>query len=349
MIPSIASLKSWLSINTAVGCARGCVYCNRTFYGIGDKPEQLVSPQELVTALLADWRFVPNRTPLSINSRGIDPFAPDVREQTLKTLDELSARGLHNIAGLITRGPVHPEDVARIAALKNLRVVVLFSFSGLPREFEPTSYQDAPKIASLTRLNDAGVPVIFYLRPIIERVNDTPETLSRLFKIAGQYTRAIVRESVRPNATINATLTALGVTLTAEQGSGDAMGRKILSGTSRDRINTAYEEAKIAIPLFKKTSCAVSYLFEEPDYNAHWSNAERFCATSCPAEQRARCATHQTPSDTRDTIAKAELSVRVLARAVETVEELSYAQRMFLKHTLRVPVLENGVECECGM
>ncbi|MDF5759066.1 hypothetical protein [Spongiactinospora sp. TRM90649] len=54
------------------------------------------------------------------------------------------------------------------------------------------------------------------------------------------------------------------------------------------RIVQAWREAKTGIPLFRKTSCGVTYGWQLPDYNGHLGVPE--LCDICPPGQVARCA-----------------------------------------------------------
>lgn len=349
--PPITVLKSWLSINTAVGCYRGCVYCNKDFYNIGDKKESLLTPSELVKNLESDWRFYRDKTPLSVNSRGIDPFNVHVAEETIEVLDILSKKGLKNVVGLITRGPISENNMAALSRLsRSLNLVVLFTYSGLPKSYEPTSHSWEKNTNTLNRLSDSGIKTIFYLRPIIAGVNDKEDVLIRLFRLAEKYSDAIVRESLRPNFTITPKIEALGVKVPDEQVNDAAIGRKSLTQKTRETIDRVYIQQGVRVPMFKKTSCAVSYLFGEPDYNAHWSKAETCCSQFCPASQMSRCAARKGAdiSVTRLQEIVGKKHFEICARKVDSSEYFDYERRVFLKHVTKLPIHEIGEECAVG-
>ena len=78
-------LKTYLSINSFVGCPIGCTYCFLSPLGISpSEPVRVIGEPELVKDLKSSKYFVPHQTILSLNNR-TDPFLPGlVKESTFK-------------------------------------------------------------------------------------------------------------------------------------------------------------------------------------------------------------------------------------------------------------------------
>ncbi|MEA2004506.1 MAG: hypothetical protein U9O53_06165, partial [archaeon] len=66
-------------------------------------------------------------------------------------------------------------------------------------------------------------------------------------------------------------------------------GHKYLSPETVEKIYRIYSEMGCKKPLFKKSSCAASYIEHMPDFNAHWSNSSKNGSPFCPQEQKTRC------------------------------------------------------------
>jgi DNA repair photolyase len=125
--------KSGLSLNHIAGCPLDCGYCVRHLFDNFDmkKPRLVMSDEEAVEALVCHWAFRAHLTPIQIFNRATDPFLPIVKEHLFRCLENLDGRGLRNTVLVITRWHVLPEDVSRLARLKNLRVAVLVTWSGI--------------------------------------------------------------------------------------------------------------------------------------------------------------------------------------------------------------------------
>lgn len=96
--------------------------------------------------------------------------------------------------------------------------------------------------------------------------------------------------------------------------------------------------------LFRKTSCAVSYVHGLPDYNGHYGIRE--LCDICPLIQLGRCArAHRTPTtedihDTARVLPEAEgLEVVNISRRAAVVSGLSEEQpRYYVQHALRFQI-----------
>lgn len=99
---------------------------------------------------------------------------------------------------------------------------------------------------------------------------------------------------------------------------------KIVSKKVLRTIFGMYDEKGCKTPLFLKSSCAVSYFEELPDFNAHWTKPEKNCSPFCPQSQRELCA-----AQSRKSI-PAEISR--IAQTLTREEKTFYRQ----KHRLQV-------------
>lgn len=159
--------KSGLSLNHIQGCPLDCAYCIRHTYGLWDQrqPRALMSDAEAVEQLVSHRYFQPHITPIQVLNRATDPFLPSVRQHTLAILANLDGRGLRNHVLVITRHQMKPADIVLLNQLANLRVTLLFTYSGTnDKHTEPYPSQiaaDSLKLMStpisLTGLSCTGV------------------------------------------------------------------------------------------------------------------------------------------------------------------------------------------------
>src|SRR5258708_5690593 len=132
--------KSGLSLNHIQGCPLDCAYCIRHTYGLWDQrmPRALMSDAEAVEELVGHRYFQPHVTPLQLFNKATDPFLPVVRPHTFAVLEDLDARGYRNHVLVITRHQMKPGDIDRLNQLANLKVTLLFTWSGIEdRRIEP--------------------------------------------------------------------------------------------------------------------------------------------------------------------------------------------------------------------
>ena len=125
--------KSGLSLNHIQGCPLDCAYCIRHTYGLWDQrlPRALMGDAEAVEQLVSHRYFQADLTPIQLFNRATDPFLPAVRPHTFAVLEDLDQRGLTNHVLVITRCPMKAKDVERLNALKNLKVTLLVTYSGI--------------------------------------------------------------------------------------------------------------------------------------------------------------------------------------------------------------------------
>src|ERR1035441_9032271 len=125
--------KSGLSLNHVQGCPLNCAYCIRHTYGLWDQrqPRALMGDAEAVEQLVSHRYFQADLTPIQLFNRATDPFLPAVRPHTFTVLEDLDQRGLTNHVLVITRCPMKTKDVERLNALKNLKVTLLVTYSGI--------------------------------------------------------------------------------------------------------------------------------------------------------------------------------------------------------------------------
>lgn len=344
--------KSGLSLNHVQGCPLGCAYCIRHTYGLWDanKPAALMTDTEAVEQLVNHRYFKPHQTPLQIFNRSTDPFLAGVRDHLFAVLEDLDARGLTNHVLVITRAVVRESDSARLNALKNLKLTLLFTYSGIEdRRVEP--YPSSVAAASLRRATAYGTVeeprhyrTILYWRPLVPGLNDTDEHLQRAVELsraadATVFTGLFYREQIAEYYKAN------GI---PEPYQGTARRKIVPEALERRVIDAFAARAAHAAPLFRKTSCAVSYAHGLPDYNGHYGVRE--LCDICPMAQLKLCAdAHKVPTTRAFLDAAAELPeaadlevLDITDRAVQVDGLPSEQPRYFLQHAFAFQVHDAG-------
>jgi DNA repair photolyase len=167
--------KSGLSLNHIQGCPLDCAYCIRHTYGLWDQrqPRALMPDAEAVERLVSHRYFQAHVTPVQVLNRATDPFLPSVRPHTLAVLADLDGRGLRNHVLVITRHQMKPDDTARLNQFVNLKVTLLFTYSGIDdKRIEP--YPSLVAADSLKLMSAPGrrqYRTILYWRPLVPGVN----------------------------------------------------------------------------------------------------------------------------------------------------------------------------------
>jgi DNA repair photolyase len=279
--------KSGLSLNHVIGCPLDCGYCVRHFWGNFEvkTPQLLIPTGQAVSLLTSHPGFAPHVTPVQLFNKATDPFLPGVKPQLFEVLHDLDERGLTNLVLLITRFRVTEADMTALEQLRNLRVTLLFTYSGIsdPR-VEPIA-KSSVTLSSLATACRAGnrTKVILYWRAIVPGWNDDPATMARVLD-AGSGADAIVFTGYYHKEQNAGYLRSLGVEVPY---AGDYHRRKVMPAELDETVVAAWRASGATVPLFRKTSCGVCFAHGVSDYNGHWGVRE--LCDICPQAQRARC------------------------------------------------------------
>lgn len=286
--------KSGLSLNHIQGCPLDCAYCIRHTYGLWDarQPRALMSDAEAVNELVDHRYFQPHITPVQVFNRATDPFLPKVRPHTFAVLGALDERGLTNHVLVITRHRMKAQDAERLNQLRHIKLTLLFTYSGIDdKQIEP--YPSHVAAESLTLMSSPvrrRYRTVLYWRPLVPGLNDSDEHLNRAFEL-GQHADATVFTGLFYRDEIAAYYKANGLPEPYQE----TARRKIVPETLEQRVLSVFSAAA---PLFRKTSCAVSYAHGLPDYNGHYGIRE--LCDICPLSQVELCAgAHRVPSPDR--------------------------------------------------
>lgn len=275
---------SWLTINPVKGCPLDCAYCFRFRWHPSEQPQEVVEPSLAVSHLIKHPIFVPHETPVSVNVSSTDAMLPKVKPTTFECMRILDESGFRNIFGLITKVGVSPEDVTFLKSLKFLRVVALITYSAMPSNIEP--YPVGPRLAALQLLRREGIPTILYYKPLVPGWNDSANSMQRVLEVGRKYAGAIVYGGLRLSPEIRDELTRKGIEIPYNQ---ESFHPKLITSTVEERLMKVYNDMRLKIPLYKHTSCAVSYLFDLPNYNELYMESKTNCTPSCPIKQQSRC------------------------------------------------------------
>ncbi len=284
----IVLAKNFLSINAIAGCRNNCVYCYKHGWDIKDKfiPKQIYNPQTILKALKRHKYYHP-RVPLAIHNSATDPFQTGVTETTFEILDGLEKMKISNVVGLITKEYLSKNLIKKLESYKYIRLVIFVTFSCLPKKYE--NVINDRRLATMKNLKNSKLKKVLYFRPIIKDVNDNKKTVKRIIELGENYFDCIVRSSVKLDINTVEYMAKKGLYVDPSYDIGlnihDSL--KQMPADTRARVDSMLQGAKI--PYFKKTSCAISYLFKEADYNTQWVRKEYYCSSSCPKEQKAKC------------------------------------------------------------
>ena len=327
--------KSGLSLNHVVGCPLDCGYCVRHLFNNFDmkQPHLIKDDESAVEELTSSPWFVPHMTPIQLFNRATDPFLPNVRKHLHCTLKLLDERQLTNPVLIITRWSVTDTDVAELEELKNVRLTVFVTWSGIsePR-IEPVDSNVAVQSLETLKRGSIRTKCVLYWRPVVAGLNDGEEYIYRareLSKLADAtvFTGLFYREEIRSY------FRSIGV----EDLYSEVARRKIMPREVEKQIIAKFGE----VPLFRKTSCGVAYVHGIPDYNGHYG-IEGICDI-CQASQVNICkSAYRSPerSEALELASRAGIDTEHLeienGRIV--VNGSTEQQRYFVQHALKFQV-----------
>jgi DNA repair photolyase len=280
----VEHLTSWLTINPHKGCSLKCAYCFRARWHPAEEPQLVQDVTEAVEALTKHPDFRPNETPLSINNSSTDPLLSAVRESTFKAIELLESKQLRNPFAIISKLELKTDDVALLESLRFVRPIMFVSLSLIPKHIEPAPI--GPRLRTLQRLSEARIPCVLYFRPIVEGWNDSAETIESALTIGQTYCDAICIGSLRVSPEIRTELLKRGVQIDNYE---DDFHLKQFSNYTENLILQIYDRLKLDVPLFKHSSCAVSYILRAANYNLLFKNPDNNCLRTCPASQQNLC------------------------------------------------------------
>ena len=328
---SIEYLKSYLSINSYIGCTINCAYCFLAPIKIVPmRPIKVIDEKELVNQTVNSIYFKENVTVLSLNNR-TDPFiTPEVAESTYKILKELNDRGLKNIVTVTTKGLITEEMAKKLSELDNIRLVIIVTFNGINQKIQPIS----PEVQKNTMINISkykNIRLLQQCRPIIKGINDSFEILNETVKFASKYCDATIYQGIRVNDAIKERLKEREYDYTGKQDR-----HKVKDKEVDDIFKEIEKDFNGEYHIFDHTSCCLSYIFEEKDYNMHYK--KKNCDNTCP--NFSKCMSNESIKINEEIIRKELNKINVYDEYELNGDEiyikgsLNDEQRSYIRHVL---------------
>ncbi len=213
-----------------------------------------------------------------------------MKHHLFAVLADLDARALRNHVLVITRYRMTAQDCQRLNDLTNVKLTLLFTYSGIDdKRIEPYPSHVAANSLWLASALSRRYRTILYWRPLVPGLNDTARHMRDAVKLSN-VAHATVFTGLFYRGEIAAYYRANGL----PEPYSDTARRKIVPETLEQRVLNAFAEGDGG-PLFRKTSCAVSYAHGLPDYNGHYGIRE--LCDICPLAQLERCAAAHTVPD----------------------------------------------------
>lgn len=292
MQKSLMYLKSSISISAYAGCTINCKYCILSTYRENNNITKIIDEKKLCNNLFNSKYFVKNFTAISVNNVS-DPFLnPTLKKSTFKILDILEKNTIKNPILLITKAYLNPDDLAFINS-KNLNIYILYTFSGLSKKYENRVLSMQYKTMKL--LSKCNKKVVCYWRPVIEGVNSSREIIESVASVTCKYFDTFVVSGIRINSHLLKIFESENIPIQIVPD----YEHKVITEETFDLIKLIIKKHNPKANVFRKTSCAISYLNNISDYNTNYSNSNEMCV-DCP--NRNKCISKE-----RLTIPKIEL------------------------------------------
>jgi hypothetical protein len=231
--------------------------------------------------------------PISINNLA-DPAI--LRDSTAAKLDALCEDGHLGPVALITKGDLSQKWWAeRLPGwASKLNLFVFASVSELPRSMEPAGTEC--RYRTMRAARDAGAKSIAYVRPIIHTINDSPETIGRIFRRSvDSGCHAIISSGFRGD---DGVVEDAGMKdVPAPDGQQWMRTLKLTPQVTADFMRELAEELKVSY--WTRTMCAVAALSGQPRSLSPYHVAPKFVRCDlCPLKAScADAAQFQTPTD----------------------------------------------------
>lgn len=189
------------SINPYRGCEHGCIYCYARPYheylglNAGIDFETTILVKEDAPELLRAEMMSPRWKPQKLGISGVtDPYQPVERklEITRRCLQVLAE--FRNPVSIVTKNRLVTRDIDVLAELAThnaaaVAVSITSLDSALIRKLEPRTSQPSLRLDAISRLADAGIPVVALIAPIIPALTDheVPAILKAAYEAGARY------------------------------------------------------------------------------------------------------------------------------------------------------------------
>jgi len=186
---SLACLSRVPTVNVAIGCAHGCLYCYTRGYR-GYPGEGVVGLYVNTPELLRQELRHMRHKPVSVYfSPATDLFQPvtEVLELAYEVLREVLARGI--AVAFLTKGAIPEQHFALLAghaALVHAQVGLITLDDAVLRVFEPAAAPAGVRLSQMKRLAESGIRTQMRVDPILPGVTDDVHTFDGLCQAAAE-------------------------------------------------------------------------------------------------------------------------------------------------------------------
>jgi DNA repair photolyase len=301
-LSSVSVSNSSLSIDLWVGCAWQCRYCHvqGTSQDLAEQGTMPKKPRrrneftvdQILDELIKHPFFVADETIISIGTASTEPFAPGpVTDSTFEIMNAFVRRGLKNPFWIVTKGGIpkgRKLDFARISnATRGLMLSLCWADN--PNSIEPAHNN---RFLNVEEAKEAGATIAWYMRPIVPEWSGNHERIEMMMlwvkKHYGHLIDMIVPGGLRWTEGIENGLVEIHKLPMPDISQDDNV--KSLPQDLMDSIFSLSAEHFPGIPVYLKSSCALTQMLKVPSITSVQAFARQECETSrCPLGQRKLC------------------------------------------------------------
>jgi len=196
-------------INPYRGCLFACTYCyaryTHEFMELDDWrdfEQKIFVKRGAREALIRDLRRLDLRGKSIAIGTATDPYQPAERSFRLtRALLEVFAARRDLSLSITTKSELVTRDLDLLARIKErndlcVNLTITTPDADLARRIEPRAPRPDRRLAAVRALADAGVRVGIFLMPVMPRINDGPEDLELLLRLAGEAGASYVASHV---------------------------------------------------------------------------------------------------------------------------------------------------------
>jgi len=287
--------KSWLFANPSHGCPLECSYCiEKKDSWFQNKITHLYSSEQTIEEILKSPKVMKDKSPLTFYNFS-DPFLPGNKEGLISILEKLDSFGWENKVGLISKVNPGGKYLEKLSNLNNLKIGIFVSYANLNPGLEKVSSES--RIELMKDSKNKGLKTIAYVRPLVRKWITTDRIYELGDQISGKID-AIALSGIRLTPEIIEALKDKDLPIP-----------EVETYVNKKRDNDLFWETtkilreKTNVPVFWHTSCAMSYVFNTPDYNSHDIREKikkEECGFPCIDVQREICDSRKTNSSDQE-------------------------------------------------
>lgn len=335
------------SIDLWRGCPLNCAYCHvqGCYEDLQNwsncyppKRRSRFSEDEVAHALMAYTWFFRDKSVVSICTSSTEPFiGSDVIESTLKVMEAFVNQGYKNPFWIVTKAgfpSINYESRFRNIISAGNPILMSICWSNSPAEIENRTIN---RFRNIDRAKKLGIRVNWYLRPICDEWNASEESLSFAFSKVSRYRDYL--DNIVPGGLRWTEGVEFGIQVVHGLPMPNLEKRnnvKTLSGETIQRILRLGEIYFPGMPVFFKSSCAISHMLDIANFNFVDRFDGSYCHMSfCPTKQMRLCQTRDIDitEETRNKARKLGYSIVTDKKgfALKRLRETTYQEDEIIK------------------